>query len=340
MQKVTLSKITPYIAILAVIAFFSISFLRGSLLLKKSEKEIDIKKQVEEAQAKKYSLKEIDAKTGQTRWQLVAKEGKTENNLQTAIIKDIEAEVYKNNEIVFLLKAPFAKANGTTKEISLFGDVTAKNKSESFLLSAKQVALGMGTSIEAQKGFSLILKGNGTVTGDSALINDDQTEITVKDLKEASFKEILLSGKKVYIEKDKNGDLKNAIISNGGKIILKNQNNDSLIADTIKWQQNGEVEAISNVVYNSGDKVFKAGQLTLKPDKTVYAKNNVQIKHGKTQCFGNSLSYENNSLVVINGKPKAIQNDKQITADKIVYDLNTGKVQAIGNVRTTVANKV
>lgn len=332
-------KLIPLIVLVLITTFFTISFIRGNILVKSSEKELNPKKQIDEVQTKKYLLKEIDAKTGLIRWELTAKEGTTENNLQSAIIKDIKAEVYKDNEVVFELSAPFAKANSSTKEIYLFGDVIAKDKNSKFLLHSNQLALGMGTSIEAQKGFNLHFNGSGTVIGDNAIINDDQTKIIVRGLKEASFKDIILSGNKVNIEKDKNGDLSKATILNQGKVVLKNQKNDTLSANIIKWQKSGEVEASSNVIYISEGKTFKAGYLLLKPDKKVYAKDGVQIQHGNTKCFGKSLSFENNSQIILNGKPKAIQGDTQIIADKIIYDINTGKVEALGNVNTIVINK-
>lgn len=339
MKQMKTSKLIPALTLTFMILLFIVSYFRASFLVQKSEKELNPKKQIDEAQAKKYSLREIDGKTGQLRWELTAEEGTTQNDLQTALIKDIKANVYKNNEVIYELSAPQAKANAITKEIYLIGEVTAKDKNGNFTLSSNQLALGMGTSIEAKKGFKLFLKNSGDVSGDNALINDDQTKIIVKDLQEALFKDIILSGKNVSIERDTKGDLINVVISNGGKIILKNSKNDTLSATTIKWKQGGEIEAVSDVIYTSLDKTFKAGYLLLKPDGKVYAKDNVLIVHGNTRCYGNSLSYENNSLVVISGKSKAIQGDKQITADKIVYDLNTDKVEAVGNVRTTVTNK-
>ena len=338
-KRFTTSKLFPFAIILGMIVLLTISFVRGSVLVRKSEKEINPTKQILEAEAGKYNLKEIDTKTGELRWRLTAKEGMTEDNLQAAVIKGISAEVYKNNKVIFELNAPFAKANSETKEIYLFGEVTTKNKEGNFLLKSNQIALGMGTSIEAQKGFDLVLKDTGTVSGESALINDDQTKIVVKNLKEASLKDIILSGGNVVIEKNKNGDLDRAVISNNGKIILKSQNNSSLNAENIKWEKSGEVEATKNITYSSGDKTFKAGYILLKPDKKLYAKNNVSILHGQTQCSGNNLTYENNSIVIITGSAKAIQGDKLITADKIVYNIDTEKVDALGNVRTIVASK-
>lgn len=335
-MKKNISKLIPLVVISLTIIFFVSSIIKGNVLVHNSEKELNPKKQIDEAQAEKYSLKEIDAKTGQVRWQLTAKEGKTEHNLEAAIIKDIKAEVFKNNSIVFELEAPYAKANNATKEIYLFDQVTAKDKTRNFLLTSNQLALGMGTSIEAQKGFNLILKNIGTVEGDNAIINDDQTKIIVRDLKEAIFKDIVLSGKNVSIEKGKNGDLIQATISSGGKIILKNKNNENLAADTIKWNKSGEVEATNNVIYYSKDKTFKAGYLRLTNSGKVYAKNNVLIIHGSTQCYGNSLKYENNSTIVISGNSTANQGNKQIKADKITYNLDTDNVEAQGNVKTIV----
>ena len=335
----SMSKLIPIAVLIGMIVVFTCSFLRGSFLVKLSEKELNPKKQLEEAQASTYTLKEIDAKTGQIRWQLNAKEGKTENNLQTALIKDIDAEVYKNNKVIFKLTAPYAKANAQTKEIYLFKGVTAKNKTGDFLLTSNQVSLGMGTSIEAQKGFNLVLKDTGNVSGENALINDDQTDIQVINLKEAQFKDITLSGKNVHLEKENNGDIQKATITNGGNVILKREKNSSLTANTIKWEKSGKVEARGNVVYISEDKIFKADYLVLKPDGEIYAKDNVFISHGQTKCYGDILNYENNSFITLNGNPKAIQGDKRISANKIVYDLNTSKVSATGNVKTIVINK-
>lgn len=338
-KKPLLSRLAPILSLTIVIIFFIGAFIRGNFLVQKSEKELNPRKQIEEAQAKEYSLKEIDAKTGQIRWQLTAKEGRTEENLQAALINDVRAEVYKDNEIIFELIAPHAKANASTKEIYLFGEVIAKDKKGNFLLTSNQLALGMGTSIEAQKGFNIALKNCGTVIGEDALINDDQTKITVKNLKEAKFKDLILSGGNVDIERDNNGDLLKATISEGGKITLKNLNNDTLYANTIIWTKDGKAEATSNVIYTSEDKVFKAEYLLLQPNKNIYAKTNVSIIHGETKCFGDSLTYENNSIVVISGNPRAFQGDKQIAADKIIYNLNTNTVEAAGNVKTKVAYK-
>lgn len=336
-NKKLLSNLFPKAIVVLSILLFTIAFIRGNILVKRQEKELNPKKQIDEAQATEYSLKEIDGKTGLIRWQLKAKEGMTENNLEGAFIKDINAEVYKNNDVVFELTAPFGKGNTATKEIYLFGEVTAMDKNGNFLLKSRQLALGMGTSIEAQKGFNIILKNSGTIEGDDALVNDDQTKIKAIGLKEAHFKDIILSGNEVNIERDKNGSLIQANISNGGKVILKN--NDTLSADTIIWDKSGEVKAISNVILISGDKTFKAGYLLLKDNNKVYAKNNVAIIHGETRCFGNSLSFENNSIVTLSNKPRAFQEGKEIIADKIVYDVNTHKVEAIGNVKTILIAK-
>ncbi|MBI2995290.1 MAG: LPS export ABC transporter periplasmic protein LptC [Candidatus Melainabacteria bacterium] len=333
-------KLIPLIVVLGLLLFFIISFVKGTFLVNKSEKELNPKNQSSEALAQSYNLKEIDSKTGLIRWQLVAKEGKTEENLQAAIIKDIKAEVFKNNQIIFKLNAPYAKANAGTKEIYLFGDVTASDIKGDLLLKCNELTLGMGTSIEARKGFNLLLKNNGSVIGENVLINDDQTKIIVTNLKEASFKDILLSGTNVHIEKNKDGEITKAIISNGGNIILKNEKNNKLSAEILKWELNGNTEAINNVSYTSSDKTFKAEHLIIKPNKNIYADNNVTIIHGETKCFGTLLSFENNSDIVLSGKSKAVQGKKQISADKIVYNINTGKVQALGNVKTTIINKV
>ncbi len=336
-KRTNISKFIPLILTISMIIFFVISFSRGKSIVQKSEKEINPALQLVESEAKKYVLREMDPKTGLIRWDLSAKEGNTESNLQSATINDIKAHVYKEKEVVFELSAPHAKANSLTKEICLFGKVTTKNRAGDFLLESNQLSLGMGTSIEAQKGFNLSLKNNGTVKGESALVNDDQSKITVTKLEEAVFKDIQLSGENVYIEKNSKGEISSALINNGGKIILKN--NDTLSADTIKWDNSGNIEASSNVVYNSEEKLVKAGYLKITPDKKVLAKNNVSIVHGKTECYGNTLSYGNNSFIVITGNPGAIQGDKKILADKIVYDVNSKKVQAVGNVRTIINHK-
>ena len=85
-----------------------------------------------------YLAKTRDAKTGDLRWKLTAEEGSTENDLQGASIKGIKAEVYKNNEIVFKLTAPLAKADHNKKEILLLGEVTAENDTGDFQLKTKQ----------------------------------------------------------------------------------------------------------------------------------------------------------------------------------------------------------
>ena len=333
-----ISKFIPLILVISIVTFFTFSFFRGKSIVQKSEKEVNLTQQLVESEAKKYILKEIDPKTGLTRWDLSAKDGNTENNLQSAVINDIKAHVYKDKVVVFELSAPHAKANSLTKGIYLFGNVITKDKNGDFLLKSKQISLGMGTSIEAQKGFDLYLKNNGTVKGESALVNEDQSKITVTKLEEALFKDIRLSGENVYIEKNKEGEVASTLIKGGGKIILV-KNNDTLSADTIKWDISGNIEASNNVVYNSGDKVFKADHLTISPDKKVFAKNNVSIIHADTECTGSSLSFTNNSFIIITGNPTAIQGNKKILADKIVYDVNSKKVQAIGNVRTITNRK-
>lgn len=334
----SITKLIPIIILVVIVVFISASYLRGILLVKRSEIELNPKKQLVEAQAQKYSLKEIDAITGDIRWRLTAKEGKTEENLQAALIKDIQAEVYKNKQIIFELNAPFAKGNSNTKELYLFGGVTAKNKSSTFLLTSNQIALGMNTSIEAQKGFNLILKDSGTVQGENALINDDQTKINVTNLKEAIFKDISLSGNEVFIEKDPKGDITKAKISNGGTIILKKPKNSTLSASSIEWLQNGVIKATTNVTYFSEDKTFKANYLLIEPNGKIYAKDKVFISYDKTKCYGNSLVFDNNSLITLDGKPYAIQNNTRISADKILFNLNTNKVEAIGNVKTIVTH--
>lgn len=336
-NKKQLSKFFPAILTVVIVVFFTISFIRGKSIVKKSEKEINATSQVVESEAKEYALKEIDSETGQVRWSLTAKEGSTVNNLQAAIINDIKANVYKDNEIVFELTAPQAKANSNTKEIYLFGDVITKDKSGNFLLKSTQISLGMGTSIEAQKGFNLELKDRGTVKGQSALINDKQDKITVIDLEEAIFKDLKLSGKNVYLERDNNGEVISANIEHGGKIILKN--NSTLQASIIKWKNQGDTEAFGMVTYHSEDKTFNADYIKITKDKKIFAKNNVTIIHGNTRCFGNLLTFENNSFIIITGKPRAIQGDKEILADKIVYDINLRKVQATGNVKTLANQK-
>ena len=333
-EKITSVKLFPLVVIALSAVLFICSFIKGYKLVQKSEKELNSKKQIEEAQAKEYSLKEIDAKTGQIRWKLTAREGTTEGNLQAALIKDIKAQVYKDQSPIFDLSAPYAKGNVSKKEIYLYGDVTAKDYKGNFMLTTNQLSLGMGTQIEAQKGFYITLKNTGTLTGENALINDDQTQITVSDLKEANFENLILKGKEVNINRDKDGSLLSANITGGGTIILKKSKNDILTANTITWTKDGKTEAINDVVYKQSDKSFKAGYLSLNPDKTISAKNNVSVIHGKTRCYANSLRVENDSLVTLTGNPKAFQEDKEITALKIIYDTKTNKLEAIGNVRT------
>lgn len=335
-----IKKLSPFIVIISMVIFFIGSFIFGTFLVNKSEKEINPKKQTEEAEAKTYTLREIDSKSGALRWELTAKEGKTENNLQATFIKDIKAEIYKNNEVVFELKSPQAKANATTKEIYLFDNVIVKDKKGKFMLECKQLSLGMGASIEAQNGFKLVLIMNGIINGEHALINDDQTKITVRDLKEAEFNDIKVSGGKVQIERNHSGDLLSVNISDHGNVTLRKLQNDTLEANSISWNNNGEVTATHNVTYKSKDKTFSAEHLHIESSGNLTAKNNVQISHGKTKCFGNLLTYNNNNLITITGDTKAVQENKEIKANKILYNINTGKVEASGNVKSTVLNKV
>lgn len=322
-----------------VLLFFIFSFLLGSILVKKSEKEFNPKKQKGEAEASKYSLQEIDAKTGLVRWKLTAKKGTTKNNLKSAVIKDIEAKVYKNKELIFELKAPYGKANSTTKEVLLYGGVKTLNKQGDFLLSSNQLSLGMGTSIEAQKGFNLTIKNKGNLKGKSALVNEDQTKIEIQDLKEASLKDIVLKGKLVSIHRDDKGNIIKASIYNNGTITFKKHNDSKLSADIIEWKKEDIVEAKSHVIYKSNDVTFNSDYLQIKPSGELIANTNVKIIHGETTCYGDFLIADG-SQIIIQGNPKAIQNGKQISADKIVYDLKTEKVEAIGNVKSTISDKV
>lgn len=338
--KVPISKYIAAIGITIALLFFVSSFIRGKFLLKKSELEFNYTLQKGEAEAKEYSLKEIDAKTGLVRWELTATEGATKEKLNSALIKDIKAKVYKKNTVIFELYAPFGKANAAKKEVYLFGGVTTKNKDKNFILKSNELGLGKGTSIEASKGFTLTLKDHGTLEGEAALINDDQTKISVTNLQEANLKDIVISGNKVLIERDEAGNITQASISNGGKIIFKEKEKSSLIAKNIKLLQDKTIEASENIIYTSKDVTFKANLLKIQPEGYIIARKNVQIEHKDTKCFGESLEYDRSSLIIIEGSPKVVQNGQQISADKIEYDLNTGKVRAFGNVKGQVAQKV
>lgn len=333
------TKYYPLIGLSVILGIFAISVIQGKKLVLKSEKEFSSNKNIEDAQAKTYSLKEIDSKTGEMRWQLTAKEGTTGDSLKSALIKDIEAEIYKNKEVVFKLTAPYGKANSSKKEIYLFGGVKAQNKNGSFLLNSSRLDLNDGTSLEAKKGFNLVLKDKGTIRGTQAFINEDQTKIKVIKLIEAVLENIILAGSEVNIDRNEKGELVNALITNGGKVILKNKDNATLVANSIKWSEGGIVEAISNVTYKSKDRTFMAGYLLLDKEGKIIAKKNVAISHGSTTCTGQELTYENNSLIIIKGNPKAFQDGKQISADKIVYDTKSGKVEALGNVKIVTQDK-
>lgn len=338
-NNLKLTNYAPFLIVVSVILLFVTSYTIGSRIVLKSEKELNTKKQKQEAKAGEYTLEEIDTKSGELRWRLTAKEGLTKDNLQNAQVKGISAKIYKNNQVIFELEAPYAKTSYQTNEIYLYGNVTVKDQNNDFLLTSNRISLGMDTSIEAQEGFSLILQNTGTIKGERALINGDKTNIIVKNLYEANLKEIKLSGIDVTIEKDKDSTLKKALITSGGEIILTNKNNSSLSADNILWEKDGDVKANGNVIFKTEDKILKAKYLTLKSNNKFYAKNNVHITHGNTSCSGNYLSYEDNNLIVISGSPKAVQENKQITADKIVYDTKSGKVEAIGNVKTLVTTQ-
>jgi len=228
--KIQNTKLIPLLILTGMVVFFLVSITKGLQLVSKSEKELNLKKHITEAKALEYSLEEVDALTGELRWKLKAKEGSTENNLQAAIIKDINAEIYKDNMVVFKLTAPYAKANVEKKEIYLYGGVTAKDEKGDFVLNSNQLALGMGTSIEAEEGFTLNLKNENTIKGEKAFINDEQTKFIITKLTEGVFKEIILSGEEVVIEKEKNGELIQAKITSGGKVIIKNENQSNLKA--------------------------------------------------------------------------------------------------------------
>lgn len=323
----------PTIGIVILILLFINSLLNGKNLVKLSEIEFSKSVQSEEAKASKYTLKEIDANTGLTKWKLTAKEGRTQNNLKSAIIKDINAEIYKGKKVAFNLHAPFGKANTVKHEISLLGNVKARNKNGSFLLDSNRLEIEENASLKAKKGFNLVLKGKGEIRGKSALINHDQSEIKVVDLKEADLEKILLSGKDVLIERDKKGVVTAATISNGGKVLLKELNNDYLTAGQIKWTKEGNITAKSNVTYTSSDRKLIADELIVDSKGKITANNNVRIIHGETTCSGNKLTYENKNQIVISGSPKAYQDGKQITAEKILYNTTSGKVEAVGNVQ-------
>lgn len=335
--KENINKLFPALITVSIVTFLLISFYRGKELLKKSEKEITPQFHQNESNATQYELKEIDPITGLLRWQLVAKEGNTQNNLQNALIKDIEVTVFKGKEVIFNLKAPLAKANSTTKEIILEGGVITKNKDESLILTSNRLSLSMGTSLEAIDGFSLLLKESGTLTGQSVVINEEQTKVKIKDLKNAVLKDISISGNNVYLEKDNKNEIQKAIITNGGKITLKN--NDTLSANIIEWNHNGKIKAEKNIIFSSNSKLIRAGSLIINSDNSLYADNNVVILDGDTKCSGKKLSYKNNSIIEITGNPKATQGNKVISANKILYDSNLKKLQALGNVKTMVIPK-
>ena len=324
------------IMILSLLIFLVFSLYKGNQLVKKTEKEVSPELHKNESNAKSYELKEIDSKTGDIRWKLTAKEGSTQNELQGATIRDIEVTIFKNKEAIFNLKAPIATANSETKEILLLEGVTTKSKGENFILQSNKLSLAMGTELEAFDGFKLSLKNNGTLEGERAEINEEQTKIRIKGLKNAALKDIKISGKNVYLEKD-NDTIKKVVIKNGGQIVL--MNNDVLSAEQIEWINGGTIKAKSNVIFTSTDKQIKAGKLLINTDNTLIAEDKVTILDKDTKCSGEKLIYHDNQLVEITGEPKALQGNKIISADKILYDTKLKKLQAIGSVKTSVKNK-
>ena len=333
-HKFKAAKTIPIILVIVTSSFFIFSFFQGKFLIKKNEKEIKPKSHISESQAKIYELKEIDSKTGFIRWEITAKEGNTGDNLQSAYINDIKAKIYKDKKVVFEITAPRARANLETKEILLLDKVVTKDKNKSFVLKSKELSLGKGTSLEAHKGFILRLKDNGTIIGESVFLNDDQSKISITELKSAALKDITISGKTVNLEKDKKNQITQALVKDGGTITLKN--NDVLSAQIIHWSKSGKIEAKNNVVFTSNNKIIHAEHVTITPEKEVTAKNKVQIVHKDTQCYGELLTYKDKSLITITGNPKAIQGNKTVTADKILYNVDSNELQAIGKVKTKV----
>lgn len=333
--KVKLKPYLPIIYFCLFLSLFLIAFYRGNSIVLKSEKEFKTSKSSSEAIATSYSLKEIDAKTGLLRWVLTAKDGVTGANLKSVIINNITAKVYNGRKIAYKLFAPKGRADSKTKEIFLFGGVVTESANGDFKLLSSTVNIDGNASINTPESFHLILMGKGDIYGTEAKVNDDQTEIAIKSLDKADMENILLSGSNVKINRDDKGDLLSANILNGGKIILKKVDNNSLTANTIKWLKDGSVEALSKVVYTSKDSTLTANKLTMKGDGKIYASNHVKIIYGDTICTGDKLTFEDKSNIIISGSPEAIQNGKVINADKILYNTKSGKVEALGNVRIT-----
>ena len=324
------------IIIFSIFGFLMFSLYKGNQLVNKTEKEVSPELHSGESNAMSYELKEIDSKTGDIRWKRTAKEGTTQNELQGASIKDIELTVFKNKEIVFNLKAPEAKANSNTKEILLLGGVITKSKDENFILNSNKLSITKGTELEALGGFNLILKENGTLEGERAKINEEQTKVKIENLKRATLKDIEITGKSVEIERDSK-TIKKATISNYGQIILMNM--DSLSAKQIEWINGETIKAKSNIIFTSGERQIKAGNLLINSDNTFTAENNVVILDKDIECSGERLNYNNTQLIEITGKPRAIQGNKIISADKILYDTKLKKLEAVGNVKTSIKNK-
>lgn len=173
-------------------------------------------------------------------------------------------------------------------------------------------------------------------------IMDAEGNVTIK------YKEIETYSNHATIKTDKNGDLRNIVLT--GNAMVKQENNESyadkLTYDTATNVLTGTGNTTTKAVMEDGSKmVLKSHYQEYNKNRNIYnASGNVNIWYQdyyavgpKVTCYPNKTTGKPNEIY-FTGRSSITQGVRTIYADKIMMTINPKNFNATGNTRTVIKN--
>ncbi len=173
-------------------------------------------------------------------------------------------------------------------------------------------------------------------------VMDADGTVTIK------YKEIETYSNHATIKTDKNGDLKNIVLTGNARVKEKNNESfaDKFVYDPLTEILTATGNTTSKAIMEGGDKlILKSSYQEYNKKKNIYnASGNVHVWYQDYYAVGPKMTFYPNKVtnkpneVYFTGRSSITQGVRTIYADKIRMTLEPKDFEAIGNTRTVIKN--
>jgi len=162
-----------FLTILSVWVFFSNSPQKVEI----KPQKVSVEKKPEDETVKASNLVITETKEGKKFWEVCAESGNYTKSAQQIILKNINGNFYKDNEVVLSVKAPYAIYDSVKRKVIMKNGAKAANN-KNVIINAEEICwMGATGQITATGRVKIIQSDKILTTSDKSIFNSDFTNL-------------------------------------------------------------------------------------------------------------------------------------------------------------------